>query len=183
MLGHLTITAVSPVEVEGWHGSLAICYCDVFGGPPWNEAEHATAVFLERLKQKAALEGFRMVLAVGHRGKLVGFAYGATAGHGELRPCYAGVTKRLGPGVTDAALVGAFELVDLDVVPQAQGHGVGSWLHDELLAGAVEPRAWLMTRSDAVAARAFYHRRGWLDLATLDLPGLAQPRLLMTRRL
>jgi ribosomal protein S18 acetylase RimI-like enzyme len=183
VLGQLTVTAVSPGEIESWCGSLATCYCHVFGRPPWNEADQAAAIFLKRLKDKSALAGFRMVLALADQGRMVGFAYGALTTFGDGGQCYADLTRLLGPGVTDAALVGAFEVVDLGVVPPAQGHGVGGRLHDELLTGTTAARAWLMTRADASAAKAFYQRRGWLELATVSLRGLAGARLIMTRRL
>ncbi|HEY3189142.1 MAG TPA: GNAT family N-acetyltransferase [Solirubrobacteraceae bacterium] len=55
-------------------------------------------------------------------------------------------------------------LVSLFVLPEAQGQGVGSALHDAALAaqpglGARICRLWVLGRNDA--ARAFYEHRGW----------------------
>ncbi len=183
MLEHLTLLQASPADLEGWSGSLATCYCDVFGGSPWNEAEHAVSAFLDRLRLKATFGGFRMVLAVADDRRLVGFAYGAATFAAALEPWCAPLTATLGPGVTDAALVGAFELVELGVVPSARGRGIGGRLHDAVLAGADNQRAWLMTRPDAPAARALYQSRGWLQLGAVELPSAQGVRLVMTRPL
>jgi GNAT superfamily N-acetyltransferase len=184
MLQSVTLVTPPPSDLGQWAGPLGICYCEVFSGPPWNEAEQAAGRFVERLRIKSSASGFRIVLAIDGKGRLVGFAYGATTFGGvEPEPWYNAVTDALGAGVTDAALLGAFELVELGVVPGARDRGTGGRLHDTLLAGASERRAWLMTRADASEARGFYANRGWLELGTLALPGRARPELLMTRRL
>ena len=179
----ITFVAPPPSGLDTWSGPLGICYCEVFCGPPWNEAAHTSACFRERLRLKSVRPGFRIVLAL-ERGRLLGFCYGAaTIADPELEPWYAPIIDALGPGVTDAALVDAFELVDLGVIPTARGRGIGSRLHDALLAGVTERQAWLMTRVDATEACAFYRGHGWLELTSFGPPDQPGQKLLMTRRL
>lgn len=182
MLDELTTLAVAPEELEAWSGSLRTCYCAIFGGPRWDAPEQAAGAFTHRLRLKASFNGFRMVLALAEGSRLVGFAYGAASFGGALEPSYAWLARALGPKVTHTALLGAFEVMDLGVVPWAREHGVGSRLHDDLLRGIVYERAWLMTRADATTARTFYQRRGWLELGSVHLP-TSVPRLVMTRTL
>lgn len=171
-------------DIEPWLGIIGICYCRVFVRPPWNEAEHAADRFLERLRLKSTDKGFRLVLAQDELGQVIGFAYGATTfGCDTPEPWYRRVADALCPGVTDAALVNAFELIELGVVPAKRDRGVGGQLHDKLLAGVEEPRAWLITCVDAREAVNFYSARGWLELGQLDVNGSSQRNLLMTRRL
>jgi len=179
----VTLVSPPPSGLDTWSGPLGICYCEVFGGPPWNEAAHTAARFRERLRLKSMRPGFRIVLALEH-GHILGFCYGAaTLADPELESWYAAVTGALGPGVTDAALTDAFELVDLGVIPTARGRGIGSRLQDALLAGANEQRAWLMTRADATEACAFYRGHGWLELGSFGPPDQPGQKLLMSRRL
>lgn len=180
----VTLFTIDTDTVGQWLGKLGICYCRIFVRPPWTEAEHAGDRFLERLRAKSRTNGFRLVLALDETRQVVGFAYGATSfDGGEPEPWYGVVTDALNPGVVDAALVGTFELVEFGVIPEYRRQGVGSSLHDALLAEVTERRAWLMTRADALAARAFYHRHGWLELGKVRRASDSELTVLMTRRL
>jgi hypothetical protein len=60
----VTLVAPRPSRLDTWSGPLGICYCEIFGGPPWNVAAHTSARFRERLCLKSMRPGFRIVLAL-----------------------------------------------------------------------------------------------------------------------
>jgi GNAT superfamily N-acetyltransferase len=107
--------------------------------------------------------GYRLVLAHDDE-RLVGFAWGYTGDRGQYWSDY--VAREVGPQV-DGWLGGHFEFVELAVIPEARGKGVGGRLHDSLLAGLDHERALLATsdRADDPAVR-LYTSRGWVKLAT-----------------
>ena len=111
-----------------------------------------------RLPGHATLDGFVAVIArAGQRP--VGLAYG-----------YPGVPGRWWSTQIERALSAAqrrewlgdwFEVVEIAVHPDRQGEGIGSLVHDRLLAEAGHPRALLTARADDAEVRGFYERRGW----------------------
>ncbi len=184
MLDSVSLVRPRSGSLHTWSGPLRLCYCEAFGGPPWNEAEQAAGRFVAELEARSAATGFRIVLALDDGQRLLGFSWGAsTVGSSEPECWHAVVTEALGPEMAGRGLVGAFELAELGVVPSARNRGVGSLLHDALLAGVVEDRAWLTTRADAAAAVTFYRNRDWQEFQEFRLPGRTTNNLLLTRRL
>jgi GNAT superfamily N-acetyltransferase len=65
---------------------------------------------------------------------------------------------------------GHFEVVELAVVPEMQGQGIGTALHDVLMSELPHRRALLSTWRFDCPARRLYVRRGW-QLLVPDLDG------------
>jgi ribosomal protein S18 acetylase RimI-like enzyme len=61
-------------------------------------------------------------------------------------------------------LTDAFELAELHVHPSAQGHRLGSELHDQLVRNQPHPRALLSVMHRSERARQLYSSRGWQTL-------------------
>jgi len=102
-----------------------------------------------RFKALFALEG----------NDLLGFAYGYAGGPGEY--WYDLVHRAMPPPMRAEWMGEHFEFVELLVAPAARGQGIGSALHDRLLAGRPEPVALLTVRANNTPALALYRARGW----------------------
>lgn len=64
-------------------------------------------------------------------------------------------------GADNPALQNAWVLVELGILPQHQGRGIGTLLHNTLLASQPYPRALLSTEIANSGARKLYERLGW----------------------
>jgi GNAT superfamily N-acetyltransferase len=137
---------------------LATIYRAAFAAPPWNEDERAAAAFVDRLATDVLRPGFGAVLA-SIEGRPVGFgtAWRTPAPFPSGR-AYDLVRAELADEV-EAVLVGALEVDELAVIPQARGQGVAARVLDLLCSGA--PDCWLLTAPGAADAIRFYERRGW----------------------
>lgn len=136
-------------------------YLAAFGAPGYDEPPSYAAAFVDsRLPEHAGRPGFRMTVARVD-GALAGFAYGFAAELGQGSPV-----------LTGDWLGGHFELVELAVVPSAQGHGLGGRLHDALLADLPHRRALLSTWADpTLPAPRLFRSRGWQVLLPRFGPG------------
>ncbi len=94
---------------------------------------------------------------------LLGFTYGYTGEHGQWWTDQ--VTAAVPSGLADTWLGGHFEIVELAVVPDAQGRGFGTALLESLLLGLPHDRALLTTYVDDRPAPRLYRRLGWSRLA------------------
>jgi ribosomal protein S18 acetylase RimI-like enzyme len=169
---------------------LAAVYRRAFGAPGYDEPPEAAERFrTEQLPRHADRDGFRCVIArrgggAGRAGgAVVGFAYGYTGASGQWWTDW--VASRVPAEIADTWLGGHFEFVELAVDPDEQGHGLGTVLHDALMADLPHDRALLGTyRGDRPAPR-LYRRRGWrllhpgldetTDLYGLDLTSTRRP--------
>jgi GNAT superfamily N-acetyltransferase len=111
-----------------------------------------------RLPGHAALEGFVAVVARSGDDP-VGLAYGYRGERGRWWSTQ--IERALGPSQRREWLDEWFEVVEIAVRPDHQGRGIGSRVHDRLLAEAGWPRALLTARADDPNVRGFYERRGW----------------------
>ena len=98
--------------------------------------------------------------------ELVGFAYGYVGDRGEWFPDQ--LAARLPAEVTGEWVGGHFEFVTLAVHPDHEGAGIGTRLHDEVMADAPVERAILMTDSGESRAVRLYRDRGWVALGAFD---------------
>jgi GNAT superfamily N-acetyltransferase len=163
-------------EVDGLVDDLADVDRETFSAPGYDADPSDTARFRdEQLLKHAPRAGFRLAIARAD-GELVGFAYGYT---GEVGQWWTDRMLRLAPPDVHPWLGGHFELVEIAVRPRWQGKGVGSAVHDTLLAGLPHGRAMLTTWQDENRpARRLYHRKGWQPLADVEdstLMGLRLP--------
>lgn len=106
--------------------------------------------------------GFMGRLALDEAGDACGFVYGYRSQPGQwwhelVRPAF-------GRNGQEHWLDDAFEFVELAVHPDAQGRGIGSRLHDDLLHAVPQARALLSTRHGDTPATHLYRARGWVPL-------------------
>lgn len=133
-------------------------------------------------RRHAHNEGFACRAALLADGTLVGFGYGYTTSPGQW--WHDLVRKALAEELAADWLHDAFELSELHVLPQSQGHGVGRRLLLEL-AGGIPHGAMLLSTPDA-DTRAFrlYRSLGFRDLRRRYLfPGDARPFAVLGARL
>jgi ribosomal protein S18 acetylase RimI-like enzyme len=141
---------------------LVAVYARTFGAPGYDESPGATERFrTEQLPRHVDRDGFRCALAR-RGGRVVGFAYGYTGHRGQWWSDY--VASHAPEEVVRDWIGGHFEFVELAVEPVEQGRGVGSALHDALLAGLPHERALLTTYRDDRPAPRLYRRKGWRRL-------------------
>jgi ribosomal protein S18 acetylase RimI-like enzyme len=115
-------------------------------------------------------------------GMLAGFGYGYTTAAGQW--WHDLVRKALPPPVAHEWLTDAFELSELHVLPELQGHGLGRRVLLELAAG-IPHSAMLLSTPDA-DTRAFrlYRSLGFVELRRRYLfPGDARPFAVLGARL
>lgn len=109
-------------------------------------------------REHAEYPGYRGVVAV-EEGAVVGYAYGYTTEPGQY---YHEALRAVLPRSTYGRwLADCFELVELGVVSEARGRGLGGRLHDALLRGLPHATSVLTTGVDNEPARTLYESRGW----------------------
>jgi ribosomal protein S18 acetylase RimI-like enzyme len=113
----------------------------------------------EILPLHSGRDGFRAVIERTADGSLAGFAYGYRGERGQW--WHDLVAAALGKdGASRWLPPGHFEFVELHVRSDLWGRGIGSRLHDALLAPEPGP-AVLSTQRDNERALGLYRRRGW----------------------
>ena len=142
---------------------LTDVYRAAFTAPGYDEDEEAITRFRDsQLPTHAGRSGFRLV-TVRDGDALLGFAYGYTGEHGQW---WTDQVIAAVPGdLANTWLGGHFEIVELAVVPAAQGRGFGAALVESLLLGLPHERALLTTYVDDRPAPRLYRRLGWTRLA------------------
>lgn len=114
------------------------------------------------------------VAAVDDADRLVAFGYGYVGDRGQWWHDHVrtALVAHLGEPAASSWLDGAFEVCELHVRPEHQGHGLGRLLLDTLLARQNAPTALLTTPDEQTRARSFYRAAGWQDLVrSLVFPG------------
>jgi ribosomal protein S18 acetylase RimI-like enzyme len=133
-----------------------------------DEAGGASPDFLDReLRVHRDREGFSFVGAV-DGGELIGFVYGVTGRRGQWWSDH--VALHAPVELVDVWVGGHFEVVELAVLPEARGRGVGAALMIALLEDRPEPCALLATWQHDSPSRRLYERLGWIELLH-DLAG------------
>jgi ribosomal protein S18 acetylase RimI-like enzyme len=129
--------------------------------------------------------GFRAVATVDDADRLLGFGYGYTSAPGQW--WHEQVRGALAPEARQRWLTECFEVVELHVRPEAQGHGVGHRQLSALLEGVGARTVVLSTpevpREESRAWR-LYRRVGFVDmLRSFHFPGDERPFAVLGRDL
>jgi ribosomal protein S18 acetylase RimI-like enzyme len=157
------IQLAGPQAAAGLADRIWPCYQVVFGD--FTDRETWRRDMFER---HAARAGYRLAVAT-DGGVVVGFAWGYIGQRGQYWTDL--VCEVLPQNVTDDWVGGHFEFVELAALPAYRGRGLGSRLHDTLIAG-VRQRCLLSTADDPTdPAVRLYLRRGWRKLGVLR-PGV-----------
>jgi ribosomal protein S18 acetylase RimI-like enzyme len=135
----------------------------VFSGALGFPPRHSRVVgFADTLRRHATYPGFLAFGAFNLRGRLVGFTYGYSSQPGLW--WREQVAAPLSPEQRDEWFSDAFELAELHVHPSAQGNGLGSQLHDTLVAAQPHRTSLLSVMHRSERARQLYSSRGWVCL-------------------
>ena len=174
---------LSPAEVEAARNEFREVYQQAFARPPYSRDAGVAESFAGSLAQQVTREGFRALVAREQdTGQIVGFAYGYATSPGQW--WHEQVARHLPPEQIARWLSGAFELVEFAVAPRAQGQGLGSRLHDGVLADLPYRTAVLSTMQSETVALQLYRRRGWVTLLhNFIFPGGARAYLIMGKNL
>lgn len=152
------IVTLSGAEAAGLDPEILDVWTAAFGDV--EDAEEWRTSVWDRHRSRA---GFRLVTARDGE-RMLGFAWGDTGERGQYWSDF--ISREVGSSV-DEWIGGHFEFVELAVMPDARGRGIGRRLHDALLADLPHERALLSTsaRVDDPAVR-LYASSGWASLAT-----------------
>jgi ribosomal protein S18 acetylase RimI-like enzyme len=110
--------------------------------------------------------GWRCVAALDSDERLIGIAYGYRGAPGQWwhEQVRRGIIEQSGPGAADAWLGDYFELTEVHVRPDCQGHGVGQELLRRLLSGVAAANVLLSTPEGPSRAWTLYSRLGFVDV-------------------
>ena len=117
----------------------------------------------------AANSGFRALAVTDDAtGRAAGFGYGfhGAAGQWWHDTVHRALVARHGDAAAARWLNDSFEVAELHVAPDYQGHGVGAGLLLRLTSGRPERTALLSTRDADTPARRLYRGTGFTDLLT-----------------
>lgn len=170
---------LAPREVLRCKTQVVSVYRAAFSQPPYLRGEPYSISFGKSLRSHTKQVDFYFLAARDKaHGGVVGFGYGYTCTPGQWWFDY--VARAMTPSLTDAWLVGSFELVELAVHPNFQGQGIGKIIHDRLLANLPHRRAVLSTMQTKTAAWHLYDKRGWIPLLeNITFPGSPKPYMIM----
>jgi ribosomal protein S18 acetylase RimI-like enzyme len=151
---------LSPEELSGRFVDQVLW---VFSGALGFPRGHGRVLsFGDTLRRHASYPGFLAFGAFNVRGRLVGFSYGYTSQPGLW--WREQVAAPLTQAQREEWFSDAFELAELHVHPSAQGNGLGSALHDSLVAAQPHRTALLSVMHRSERARQLYASRGWISL-------------------
>ncbi len=110
--------------------------------------------------------GWRCVAALDADDVLVGLAYGYPGAPGQwwYEQVHRGLSARAGADVAAAWLTDYFELTEIHVRPDRQGHGLGEQLLRRLLDDVGSARVLLSTPEGPTRAWTLYRRLGFEDV-------------------
>ncbi|MEV0611162.1 GNAT family N-acetyltransferase [Polymorphospora rubra] len=147
---------------------LAKVYQAVYAEPPYKSGPlFAANAFQARTSSQAMRPGFKIVAAWSPDQDLVGFSFGLTFPEGRW---WSGETT---PPPSEILAVPKFAVIELVLLKEWRGNGIGHELLDQLLSGRQESIATLCALPHA-PVRKLYERWGWIQMGTSHL---AEPSL------
>jgi ribosomal protein S18 acetylase RimI-like enzyme len=160
----LSVSELSPGEFAARLDQMIAVYAAAMHPPPEMLAGRRSI-----MAGHAAHPGFRALLATQDgSGAPVGFGYGFRGRPGQWwhDTVARALTVSHGSAAAAAWLADSFEVAELHVAPDQQGHGVGAGLLLRLTADRPERTALLSTRDADTPARRLYRGTGFRDLLT-----------------
>ncbi len=177
MTPQIEIVDLSPEGFVAARREIAEVYRRAFAEEHYPHPDREVVRFRNGLSRHAERSGFRCKVARGAQG-VSGVAYGYTGSGGQW--WHDVVAAALSSAEAEQWLGDCFELVELHLMPEAHGRGVGGRLHDELLHRLPHSTAALSTLDAETRALHLYQKRGWVPLLTnFAFPGGAKPFLIM----
>jgi GNAT superfamily N-acetyltransferase len=175
----LSVTELSPIEFVGRLDQMITVYAAAMR-PPAEMLPGRRSI----MAGHAAHPGFRALLATEDgSGAPAGFGYGFHGAPGQWwhDTVARGVAAAHGTAAAASWLDDSFEVAELHVAPDHQGHGVGAGLLLQLASGRPERTALLSTRDANSPARRLYRGVGFSDLLTgfAFFPGSEPPYAVM----
>ncbi|MBV9593917.1 MAG: GNAT family N-acetyltransferase [Actinobacteria bacterium] len=147
-----------------------------------NYPEYTGAQRAVTARRHTTNDGFAARAAFGPDGTLVGFGYGYTTKPGQW--WHDLVRRALTKQADPRWLHDAFELSEIHVLPDWQGHGIGRRLIVSLAAAIPHSTILLSTPDADTRAFRLYHHLGFVDLARNYLfPGDTRPFAVLGLRL
>lgn len=151
------VVAWRPMDLRERLAEAMRIYADAMGYPR-SAAEQRTGYVAAHTR----LSGFRAVAALGERDTLLGFGYGYASMPGQW--WHDQVRATLDPALARDWLDGSFELCELHVRPESQGHGIGRHMLFALAAAVPQQRILLSTPEGETRAWRLYRSTGFVDL-------------------
>ena len=170
-IARFAVRPLSPDELSGRFRDQALWVFSGALGFPRRGARVGS--FADTLRRHSEYTGFLAFGALNLRNRLVGFSYGYTSQPGLW--WREEVAAPLSPGQRAEWFSDTFELAELHVHPSAQGNGLGSALHDELIAAQTHRVAVLSVMHRSERARQLYNSRGW-QVIVQDLRFSTEPQ-------
>jgi ribosomal protein S18 acetylase RimI-like enzyme len=175
----LSVTELNPGEFVGRLDQMIAVYAAAMR-PPAEMLPGRRSI----MAGHAAHPGFRALLATEDgSGAPAGFGYGfhGAAGQWWHDTVARAVAAARGTAAAASWLDDSFEVAELHVAPEHQGHGVGAGLLLKLASGRPERTALLSTRDANSPARRLYRGVGFGDLLTgfAFFPGSEPPYAVM----
>ena len=163
MRRELSVTELNSSEFTSWLDQTVAVYAAAMQAPPGVLPGRRSTMI-----GHAVNPGFRALLAIeDESGTLAGFTYGFHGAPGQW--WHDTVTRAVVSTHGDEAaawLADSFEVAELHVRPEYQGHGIGAGLLQRLTSGRPERTAVLSTRDADTPARRLYRGVGFTDLLT-----------------
>ncbi|MGH2758989.1 MAG: GNAT family N-acetyltransferase [Actinomycetota bacterium] len=154
------IIRVDRGSLAQWRDGITSVYAQVFQAAPWHETDDTVTWFGgEWLDYCVRLDSFRCFAAT-RDDTVVGFSMGLR--FEEHHDWFSALAKQLELDPSVDWLSDTFFVHELAVLQTHRGCGIGSGLHDALLASTPSPLALLTTNAVGPApAAVLFARRGW----------------------
>ncbi|MGB3305879.1 MAG: GNAT family N-acetyltransferase [Thermomicrobiales bacterium] len=158
MTGSPEVVPLTAAALDRYRDAIGEVYSAAFKV----DAAEGEQFLSDALDRHRRYPGFMGRLALDGAGNVLGFVYGYRGEPGQW--WHELVRPALARNRQEHWLEDAFELAELAVHPDAQGRGIGSRLHDDLLHAVPQARALLSARHGDTPAMRLYRSRGWVPL-------------------